>query len=38
MTIKLNSTVKERHQNSWEIAISNNPICQKYAVLNGNDS
>jgi len=37
MITKLNSKVKERHQNSWGIAISNDPICPEYAVLNGND-
>jgi len=37
MIMKLNSEVKERHQNSWGIAISNDPISPKYTVLNGND-
>jgi len=35
--MKLNSKVKERHQNSSGIAIRNDPICPKYAVLDGND-
>jgi hypothetical protein len=34
--MKLNSTAKERHQNSWGIANSNDPICPKYEVLDGN--
>jgi hypothetical protein len=37
MIMKLNSKVKERHQSSRGTAISNDPICPKYAVLNGND-
>jgi hypothetical protein len=37
MIMKLNSKVKERLQNSWKTAISNDQICPKYAVLNGND-
>jgi hypothetical protein len=37
MIMKLNSKVKEIYQNSWGNAINNDPICPKYAVLNGND-
>jgi hypothetical protein len=36
MIMKLNSTVQERHQNSGRTAINNDPICPKYALLNGN--
>jgi hypothetical protein len=36
MSMKLNSRVQERHQNSVGIAINNDNICPKYAILNGN--